>query len=919
MSPNEGGTTTRSSFDERVVCLDGEGGGPMSEERRALAPRYAAAEVEPLIYERWLASGAFTPPTEPRPGAERFVIIQPPPNVTGALHLGHALTAYVEDILVRYHRMRGDDTLWLPGVDHASIAAQFVLDRILAEEGESRQSLGRDRYLERMWRFMDRTRDTIGRQHRRLGASLDWTRLRFTMDEGSARAVRVAFTRLWDAGLAYRGEALVNWCPRCRTTISDLENIHSEETGSLWTIRYHLVGLDGAADPAHWVSVATTRPETIFGDTAVAVHPDDDRYRELVGREAILPFIGRHVPIISDEAVEPEFGTGAVKITPAHDFDDYAVAQRHGLPMLSILDEDARLTAGAGEFAGMDRYDARAAVVARLGAMGDLESERPHPMSIGRCDRCGTVVEPRLSVQWFLRVKPLAERALASVREGRTRILPDHFTKVYAHWMENIHDWAVGRQLWWGHRIPAWYCPDGHITVSDLEGGPDACASCGRAAAELTQETDIFDTWFSSGLWPFSTLGWPDETADLRRFYPTSVMETAYEILFFWVARMMMLGLFFTDVEPFHTVYLHGLVRDPYGRKMSKTKGNVVDPLEVLDEVGADALRFALVAGNSPGVDQRLTDAKVAGGRNFTNKLWNAARFVLGARPEPFAEPEGEPSLAGRWIHSRLADAAQRATAQLDGLDLAGYVAGVHEVAWSDYCDWFLEMAKIDLRREDATPGERARIWRSSAEALADLLRLLHPLMPFVTEEVWGRLYAIDPASTRGEPLLMSAAWPAGGTQDAAAEADTAVVMALVRGVRNLRSEASVPASAWLPLTVVPSGEVARAAIERGLDYLGALARVRPIELRAAGDDHGRPELVASTGEAGAWLGGVATESGEAATRRTAAEEHLRRGIDRLRVLLAGEFATRAASEVVARERARLAELESELRLLTGG
>jgi len=887
-------------------------------ERPGLPPRYVAAEVEPAIYERWLASGAFTPSAEPRPGAERFVIIQPPPNVTGALHLGHALTAFAEDILVRYHRMRGDDTLWLPGVDHASIAAQFVLDRILADEGESRESLGRDRYLERMWRFMDETRDTIGRQHRRLGASLDWSRLRFTMDPVSAHAVRVAFKKLWDAGLAYRGEALVNWCPRCRTTISDLENIHTEEAGTLWTIRYHLAGSDGAPDPARWVSVATTRPETIFGDTAVAVHPDDDRYRDLVGREAVLPFIGRRLPIITDEAVEPEFGTGAVKITPAHDFDDYAVAQRHGLPMLSILDEDARLTAGAGEFAGMDRYDARAAVVARLAAMGDLESERPHQMVIGRCDRCGTVVEPRLSVQWFVHVKPLADRALASVREGRTRIVPDHFAKVYAHWMENIHDWAVGRQLWWGHRIPAWYCPDGHITVTDLEAGPDACATCGRAAAELRQETDIFDTWFSSGLWPFSTLGWPEESVDLERFYPTSVMETAYEILFFWVARMMMLGLFLTDVEPFHTVYLHGLVRDPYGQKMSKTKGNVVDPLEMVEEVGADALRFALVAGNAPGVDQRLTDAKVAGGRNFTNKLWNAARFVLGARPEPFAEPLGEPPLPGRWIRSRLADAAEHATAQLDDLQLAGYVTGAHDVTWSDYCDWFLEMAKVDLRRDDASPGERARTWLTAASALADLLRLLHPVMPFVTEEVWGRLHAVDPVSTRGEPLLVSAAWPSGGERDEAAEADMAVLMPLVRGVRNLRTEAGAAASAWLPLTVVPSGAATRAAMERGLGYLGALARVRPIDLRNPGDDRGRPELVASTGEAAVWLGVEGAESVDVPARRAAAEVHLRDGIDRLLTLLSGAFAERAPADVVQRERDRLADLEAQLRHLVG-
>jgi valyl-tRNA synthetase len=888
--------------------------------RRELAARYDPAAVEPGIYDRWLANGAFTPAAEPPPGADRFVIIQPPPNVTGALHLGHALTATVEDILVRYHRMRGDDTLWLPGVDHASIAAQFVLDKILAAEGESRESLGRERYLERMWRFMDETRGIIGNQHRRLGASLDWTRERFTMDERSARAVRVAFKRLWDAGLAYRGEALVNWCPRCRTTISDLENVHREETGTLWTVRYHLARPEGTPDPEAWISVATTRPETILGDTAVAVHPDDDRYRDLVGRDAILPFLGRRLPIIADPAVAREFGTGAVKITPAHDFDDYAIAKRHGLPMVTVLDEEARMNAEAGEFAGLDRFDARRAVVDRLRAMGDLEAERPHVMAVGHCEKCDTVVEPRLSVQWFVNVKPLAERALASVREGRTRIIPDHFEKVYAHWMENIHDWAVGRQLWWGHRIPAWYCPDGHITVSDAEAGPDACAECGRPADALTQETDIFDTWFSSGLWPFSTLGWPDQTPDLQRFYPTSVMETAYEILFFWVARMMMLGLFCTDVEPFHTVYLHGIVRDPYGQKMSKTKGNVVDPLEMTGEIGADALRFALVFGNAPGVDQRLTPARLAGGRNFSNKLWNAARFVLGARPQEPGEPSGEASLPERWIRSRLTDATARATRQLEALDLAGYVAGAYEFAWSDYCDWFVEMAKVDLRRPDATPGERARVWRTAAEALAGLLRLLHPVMPFITEQVWATLNEVEPDATGGEPLLVVAAWPPAGARDEAVETEMADLMELVRSLRNLRSEAGLPAGAWLPLTVAPSDETARAILARGAAYLERLARVRPIEVSRGRDATKRGQLMTAVRLGTAWLGEDGGEAGRGSARRQAEVREVRAGIERLRGLLdTASFVERAPEEVVARERARLAELEALLRRLEGG
>jgi valyl-tRNA synthetase len=886
---------------------------PMTTPRRELAPRYDAAAVEPAIYERWLASDAFRPPDERPEGAEPFVIIQPPPNVTGALHLGHALTAYVEDILIRYHRMRGDDTLWLPGVDHASIAAQFVLDRILAEEGEDRASLGRDRYLERMWQFMDETRDTIGRQHRRLGASLDWSRLRFTMDEGSARAVRVAFKRLWDEGLAYRGEALVNWCPRCRTTISDLENIKREETGTLWSIRYHLVSSNGEPDPDEWITVATTRPETIFGDTAVAVHPDDDRYRALVGREAVLPFIGRRVPVIADEHVERDFGTGAVKITPAHDFDDYEVGKRHGLPMITVLDEDARLNGEAGEFGGLDRYEARPRIVEALRERGDLEAEKAHEMVIGRCDRCGTVVEPRLSVQWFVNVRPLAERALASVREGRTRILPSHFEKVYAHWMENIHDWAVGRQLWWGHRIPAWFCPDDHITVSDAAGGPDACAECGRPASELRQETDIFDTWFSSGLWPFSTLGWPDRTPDLERFYPTQVMETAYEILFFWVARMMMLGLHFTDVEPFHTVYLHGIVRDPTGSKMSKTKGNVVDPLELIDEVGADALRVALVSGNAPGVDQRLTESKLNAGRNFTNKLWNAARFVLGARPETDAAP-GEPTLAARWIGSRLARATGQATRQLDALDIAGYAATVYDVAWSDYCDWYLEMAKVELRREGATDEERASTWRAAAEGLATLLRLLHPLLPFVTEEIWEALRDADPALSGEHPLLIRAPWPPEVPDDPAAEATFEGFATLVRGARNLRTEAGVAAGAWIPLVVEPPSGEAADTIRALEHYLAALARVRPVQFGADGD---RPELVAASPLGAAWLGVDRAARDEARARREAQLADLDRNIARVRDLLANEaFVERAPEAVVLQERRRLAVLEEERRQL---
>jgi len=882
-----------------------------------LPPRYAPREVEPRIYQRWLDSGAFTPSDEPPSGGDRFVVTMPPPNVTGSLHTGHALFVTAEDLLIRYHRMRGDDTLWVPGVDHASIAAQFVLDKILAEEGESRESLGRERYLDRMWRFMDETRDAISLQLRRLGASADWTRNRFTMDAGSARAVRVAFKRMWDAGLVYRGEALVNWCPRCRTTISDLENVRRDQMGTLWTIRYHLVGADGNPDPDRWVAVATTRPETMLGDVAVAVHPDDDRYRSLVGSEAILPFLGRRLPIIADPVVDPAFGTGAVKITPAHDPDDYETGKRHGLPAISVLDEEARINEAGGEFSGLDRFEARRQIVARLAEMGDLEGEQPHPMVVGHCDRCGTVVEPRLSIQWFIRTESLAARALASVREGRTRILPSRFEKVYARWMENIRDWAVGRQLWWGHRIPAWFCPDGHITVTDAADGPSACDVCHRPAAELTQETDIFDTWFSSGLWPFSTLGWPDDTPDMQRFYPTSVMETGYDILFFWVARMMMLGLFLTDVEPFHTVYLHGLVRAQGGVKMSKTKGNVTDPVELIDEIGADAVRLALTVGTSPGSDQRLTMAKLEGARNFGTKLWNATRFVLGSQPPQPAgrddlTADGAPapeSLAERWIRSRLAATTADAHRRLDRYDLGGYAAAVTDFAWGDFCDWYLEIVKIELRDPDSTAETRFRVWAAAADVLAELLRLLHPVMPFITEEIWAGLGAARPAATPSS-LLLTASWPTAGRRDRRAETAFAALAEVVRAARHLRTEAGIPAGTIVPVRIVPVDGTAAAAVEAGRRYIERLARVSLLTASTADGE------AATGGRAATALGPISLATATAGGERSAARAaELRRNQARVQALLADPaFIARAPSAVVERERQRLAEIEERLR-----
>jgi valyl-tRNA synthetase len=715
----------------------------------------------------------------------------------------------------------------------------------------------------------------------------------------------------------------VNWCPRCRTTISDLENVHRDHAGTLWTIRYHLVGANGAPDPAAWVAVATTRPETLLGDTAVAVHPEDDRYRAVIGREVVLPFLGRRLPIIADEAVDPTFGTGAVKVTPAHDPDDYEIGNRHGLAAISVLDEEARVNEAGGEFAGLDRFDARTAIVARLRDAGDLEDERPHQMTVGHCDRCGTIVEPRLSVQWFIRTADLAARALASVREGRTKIIPARFEKVYAHWMENIRDWAVGRQLWWGHRIPAWFCPDEHVTVSDEPDGPAACATCGRPSAELTQESDIFDTWFSSGLWPFSTLGWPDDTPDLRRFYPTSVMETGYDILFFWVARMMMLGLFLTDVEPFHTVYLHGLVRAEGGVKMSKTKGNVTDPVELIDEIGADAVRLALTTGTSPGLDQRLTMAKLERARNVANKLWNAARFLVGREPDEAmagggsAAGDGTPaaaSLPERWIRSRLAATTADATRRLDRLDLGGYAAAVTEFAWSDLCDWYLEVAKVELRDADDPDAGRGA-WLAGLEVFRDTLALLHPVMPFVTEEIWDVLPATD-APRDGRALLMTTRWPAPGGRDPEAEAAFDALAEVVRAARTQRTEAGVPAGTTVSLHVAPASAAAAEAIEAGRRWIEPLARVR-CEVAAAGEPEA-PDRATATALGAVWLDAGAVGGGAGPGPADQAEA-LRRNRDRLRALLADPgFTSKAPDAVIQRERDRLADVEERLRQVGG-
>jgi valyl-tRNA synthetase len=802
-----------------------------------LPKAWVPADFEAGVYERWLAADVFAPDgagARPDPDLPPFVIIQPPPNITGALHLGHALTFALEDTMIRHARMLGHETLWLPGLDHASIAAQYVLDKIIAADGETRESLGRERYLERMWLFINATREVMLGQERRLGASADWGRLRFTMDEGSARAVRVSFKQLYDDGLAYRAEGLVNWCPGCRTSVSDLEVIPTPETGSLWSVRYHLVDdATGEPDPDASITVATTRPETILGDTAVAVHPEDERYRTLVGRKARIPFVERDVPIIADDVVDRAFGTGAVKITPAHDRDDHATGLRHGLPIINVLADDASINDAGNGFAGLDRYEARKRILADLETRGDLVAAKPHEMLIGRCQRSNDVIEPRLKTQWFVKTGPLANAALAATRTGETRIVPARFEKVWENWLTNIHDWNVSRQLWWGHRIPAWYCPDGHATVSSEIDGPAACEACGRGAAELTQDPDIFDTWYSSGLWPFSTLGWPDRTEDFRRYYPGSVMETGYDIIFFWVARMMMLGIHMVDAAPFHTVYLHGLVKDPYGQRMSKTKGNVVDPLEAIDTAGADALRFALLNGTSPGNDQKFSTERLEDGRNFANKLWNATRFVLGARPASIDDAriavreEPDASKLGpteRWIRSRAAATVAAVDRGYADDNFGEVTRALYDAIWAELCDWGLELAKVRLADTTLNDDEREATWWTLVEALDTYFRLLHPVMPFITETLWGSL----PHGADDPELLIVARWPKAGAVDADIEKGVGQVLELVRAIRNARSTAGIAPGAWLALDVFVPGRLAavfdahRPAIER-------LARVRPL------------------------------------------------------------------------------------------
>jgi valyl-tRNA synthetase len=891
----------------------------MATEMIALPKTFNPQEIEEPIYQWWEQRGFFTPRIDP--ARRPFVISMPPPNVTGELHMGHAMFVTLEDLMIRYHRMKGEPTLWVPGTDHAGIATQVMVEREIAKEGLARYQMGRERFLERVWAWKEKYGGTITRQLRRLGASCDWTRERFTMDPVYSRAVREAFVRLYERGLIYRGEYLINWCPRCETALSDLEvEREEEEEGLLYYIRYPLIGEGWEGPAAPWgsgrwaegaqdfITVATTRPETLLGDTAVAVHPEDARYAHGVGRTAVLPALGRRIPILADPAVDRDFGTGAVKVTPGHDPTDYEIGERHGLPRVNVMNLDATINENGGPYAGMDRFRAREAIVADLQKEGLLENVEPHRYAPGRCQRCDTIVEPLLSLQWFVNVKPLAEEAIRAVKEGRIRILPERFEKDYFRWLQNIRPWCISRQLWWGHRIPAWYCDDcGHITAARED--PTACDCCG--SARIHQDEDVLDTWFSSALWPFATLGWPDHTEDLRYFYPTTVMETGYDILFFWVARMVMMGLAMTGEVPFRIVYLHGLVRDEKGEKMSKTKGNVIDPLVVIRDYGADALRFTLATGSTPGNDMRLSLQRVEGNRNFANKLWNAARFVLGALSGPLRRPSWDDptlTLPDRWILSRYHRTVAAVTQALDAFDFGEAGRRIYEFTWDEFCDWYIEIAKEPLYR--GSEDDAARTRGILVYVLDGILRLLHPFMPFITEALWG--YLKRAGAVDGAEALIVAAWPIPGPVDERAEAEMQALIETVRAIRNAREAHRVPLERRLPAWI--AAREALPVLEGHRHLLATLARVDPDRLVLAAEFPEPPPeaVICPAGSIRIYLpvAGLVDRAAERARLERELED-LEARIAKTEALLASEFSVRAPAAVVEKERRKLEELKA--------
>jgi valyl-tRNA synthetase len=870
---------------------------------------YQPGPIEERWYTHWMKLGVFTA----RPDSQRrpFSMVIPPPNVTGRLHMGHALNNTLQDILARWRRMRGDDVLWLPGTDHAGIATQMVVDRQLAKEGTTREALGREEFVRRVWRWKEEYGGAIIAQLKRLGCSCDWTRERFTMDPALSRAVREAFVRLHEAGLIYRDKFIVNWCPSCRTAISDLEVIPEETQGSLWTIRYPL------SDGSGGIEVATTRPETMLGDTGVAVHPDDERYRALVGKSVVLPLVGRLLPIVADPFVEKEFGTGAVKITPAHDPNDFEAARRAGLAPLVVMDEQGRMNDNVpAAYRGLDRFEARRRVVEDLRAAGLLVSVKDHVHHVGHCQRCHTIVEPYLSTQWFVRIAPLAEPAVRAVADSRVRFTPPHWVNSYNEWMGKIHDWCISRQLWWGHQIPAWHCGD-CSTINVAREAPGACSRCGGRV--LRQDPDVLDTWFSSALWPFSTLGWPDETDDLKAYYPTSVLVTGFDILFFWVSRMIMMGLHFMKEVPFHRTYITGLVRDAEGQKMSKTRGNVIDPIDLIDRYGADALRFTLAAMATPGSDLPLAEERMVGYRAFANKIWNAARFVLmnlgaagGEASPPPLPPRGRLRVEDRWILSRLSHVAKVVEDRLEEFRFDETANALYQFLWHEFCDWYLEMAKPSLL-PGAPAEEAARARAVLLHVLDAVLRLLHPVMPFITEDLWQRI------PHQGETIAL-AAYPAHipDLVDEAAEREVALVMEVVTSVRNLRAELNIDPGRRLQLLVHARDAGAGTMVASNAATIATLARLESMrvvpDLSIAG---AAARAVASTVDLAVPLAGVLDPESERRRLSREVEKLSKESEGHARKLQNGDFLAKARPEVVDKTRRIHQELREKIERLT--
>ena len=863
---------------------------------KELAKAYEPKEVEDRIYDFWMKGKYFHAEVDPK--KKPYTIVIPPPNITGQLHLGHAMDETLQDTLIRWRRMQGYSALWLPGTDHASIATEAKIVEAMRKEGISKEDLGREKFLERAWAWKDQYGGRIVEQLKKLGSSCDWDRLRFTMDEGCNKAVNHVFKKLYDKGLIYRGERIINWCPHCKTSISDAEVEFEEKEGSFWHLRYPL------ADGTGYIELATTRPETMLGDTAVAVHPDDERYKALVGKTVILPLVNKEIPIIADTYVEQDFGTGVVKITPAHDPNDFEVGLRHKLPVINIMDDGGVINENGGKYAGMPALEARKQIVQDLDAGGYLIKIEPIKHNVGTCYRCGTVVEPRVSTQWFVKMEPLAKPAVEAVKNGDIRFIPDRMDKIYYNWMENIKDWCISRQLWWGHQIPAWYCDCGETIVSETE--PKVCPKCG--GTHLKRDEDTLDTWFSSALWPFSTLGWPEKTPELEYFYPTDTLVTGYDIIFFWVARMIFSGLEHMDAIPFNTVFYHGLIRDAQGRKMSKSLGNGVDPLDIIAEYGADALRFTLVTGNSPGNDMRFSEEKVAASRNFANKIWNAARFILmniEGREIGCTLPE-KLFTSDKWILNRFNSVTAAVTENLEKFELGMAVSKLYDFIWDDFCDWYIELAKIRMNGADEQSADSAR--RVLVWVMSNTLRLLHPFMPYITEEIWQTL------PHDGEALIV-AKWPEYDEALAfpAEAADMEKVMAVIRAVRVRRNEMNVPPSKKAHIYI----ETAQPApYAEGSEFIVRLAYGSAVEIGASFAVEGAVTAVTDDAKALLPMDDLVDKAAEIA-RLTKEFQNAQKQLDNVNAKLANEkFTSKAPQNVIDGVKANGEKLSAKIKLI---